>query len=92
MRGLITLNLWPYIGMQKPYKDEWAAMAGTMAGITAWYISLIAAVVGAIVVGYLPALWNIQMNAAQSLGGIIVVMVISMVCAYEYMNWKGVTE
>lgn len=90
--AMISINLWPYIGMQKPYKDERAARIGAMAGLTAWYISLIVAVASAVILGYLPASWNIHLNAAQALGGVILVMVVSMVCIYEYMNWRGVTE
>ncbi|WP_424358841.1 hypothetical protein [Methanocella sp. MCL-LM] len=89
---VISTNLWPYIGMQKPYKDERAARVGAMAGLSAWYISLVTAALAAVILGYLPASWNIHLNAAQALGGVILVMVVSMVCIYEYMSWKGVTE
>lgn len=89
---VISSNLWPYIGMQKPFKDERAARVGAMAGLSAWYISLVVAVLAAVILGYMPASWNIHLNAAQALGGVILVMVVSMVCIYEYMNWKGVAE
>jgi hypothetical protein len=85
----ISVNLWPYIGMSKPMKDERAARAGAKAGLAAWYISLIATVVLAVVLGYLPAPFGVHPTLAQVFGIVIAVLVIAMVGLYEYMIRKS---
>jgi hypothetical protein len=88
----ISMNLWPYIGMQQPTKDERAARIGAMAGLASWYVTLIVTVVGAILLGYLLPLWDIHPTLAQGLGGVILVMVLTMVVFYEYMIRKSDAE
>jgi membrane protein YdbS with pleckstrin-like domain len=87
--GAISANLWPYIGMRKPMKDERAARAGAKAGLAAWYISLISTVVLAVVLGYLPASYGVHPTPAQVFGIVIAIMAVSMVGLYEYMIRKS---
>ena len=88
----ISMNLWPYIGMQRPTKDERAAKIGAMAGLASWYISLIVTVVAAVMLCYLPASLGIHPTLAQGFGGVILVMVLSMIAIYEYMIRKSDVE
>lgn len=88
----ISTNLWPYIGMLQPSKDERAARIGAMAGLASWYITLILTVVGAVVLTYLPSSLNVHPTLAQGLGGIMLVMALSMIVLYEYMIRKSDVE
>jgi hypothetical protein len=85
----ISTNLWPYIGMRPPLKDERAARIGAMAGLVSWYVTLIVTVVTAVSLGFLSKSFNIHPTLAQGFGYIIIVMVVSMVSTYEYMIRKS---
>jgi hypothetical protein len=88
--GLIAIsaNLWPYVGMRKPLKDERAAKIGAKAGLASWYVTLIVTIVTAVVLGYLPATFNVHPTLAQGFGFMVIVMVVTMVGIYEYMIRK----
>jgi hypothetical protein len=86
---IISMNLWPYIGMQQPSKDERAARIGGMAGLYSWYITLFLTVIGTMILGYLPESWNVHPTLAQGLGGVIIVMVVTMLALYEVMGRKS---
>jgi hypothetical protein len=88
----ISVSLWPYIGMGKPLKDERAARAGAMAGLNAWYISLLATVAMAVVITWLPESFDVHLTLVQGLGIVAAIMVISMVVLYEYMVRKSSPE
>jgi hypothetical protein len=88
----ISVNLWPYIGMQKPLKDERAARAGAKAGLAAWYVSLLATVAMAVVLAWLPESFDVHLTLVQGLGIVAAIMVVSMVGLYEYMVRKSDTE
>ncbi len=88
----ISVSLWPYIGMGKPLKDERAARAGAKAGLVAWYVSLIATVLMAVVLAWLPEWFDVRLSAVQVLGVLAAIMVVSMVGLYEYMIRKSDPE
>lgn len=62
---------------------------GAIASLASWYISLVLTFITAVVPGYLPAAFDIHPTLAQGFGGVILVMVLSMIVIYEYMIRKS---
>lgn len=86
----ISVSMWPYFGRSKPFSDERAARISAKAGLYSWYVTLAVTVFGAGVVS-IPGLIR-PPTTAQAVGGIVLVMVVTLVCGYEYMSRKGDEE
>ena len=86
----ISGNMWTYFGMGKAAKDERAAKISAKAGLYSWYVTLVLTTIASGVLGM--PMFNVHPTAAQAVGGIILTMVTTLVCTYEYMSYKGITE
>lgn len=87
-----SMNFFPYIGMQKPYRDERTQKIGTMSATAAWYVTLIATCTILGVLAYSERHLPFTVGGYQVVGLTLIISVVTMLVTNEYYSRKGDVE